>query len=271
MFFRWFFRLFSYFLQFNRMCSTVSMALHSWHMGSATPFRRCSCVSLVWPILRRAILTCSGRVRPALFLLSLLCSKVGCTEYRWLSFFLFQSFCHWDRICSLLSGSRSVCGIAETSGSWAKALFAAWSAFSFPVMPMWLGSQQKITSFLTFLRSVWFCWISLIIELVGWCCNIACKQDLESEKMMNFLCPDTLIQSRARVRARASAVKMLALPCRAPVRSPYSVQRILPCFLLWSHPWKWGYDHDIGLSVLRTRFWRYKGWFHSSYFCTFPE
>ena len=46
--------------------------------------------------------------------------------------------------------------------------------------------------------------------------------------MMNFLCPDTLIQSRARVRARASAVKMLALPCRAPVRSPYSVCTAYP-------------------------------------------
>ena len=41
-------------------------------------------------ILRRAILTYSGRVRPALVLLSLLCSKVGCTEYRWLSFFWLQ-------------------------------------------------------------------------------------------------------------------------------------------------------------------------------------
>ena len=67
--------------------------------------------------------------------------------------------------------------------------------------------------------------------------------------MMNFLCPDTLIQSRARVRARASAVKMPvgamashtkdfknwsgpclhgALPCRAPVRSPYSVCTAYP-------------------------------------------
>ena len=104
--------------------------------------------------LRRAILTCSGRCRPVLFLLSFLCFKVNCTEYicRWLSFFLFQSFCNSDLICSLLNGSRPVCGIAETSGSWAKALFAVWSAFLFPIMPMWLGSQQRITSFLTSTR-----------------------------------------------------------------------------------------------------------------------
>ena len=51
---------------------------------------------------------------------------------------------------SLPNSSRYVRGLAETSGSWAKALFTAWSAFLFPVMPRWLGSQQKITSFLTF-------------------------------------------------------------------------------------------------------------------------
>ena len=40
---------------------------------------------------------------------------------------------------------------------------------------------------------------------MGWCFSIACKQDLESEKMMNFLCPDTLIQSRVCGRAQAQA------------------------------------------------------------------
>ena len=75
------------------------------------------CQSVV-TYFKAAILTCSGRVRPALFLLSLLWSKVGCTEYRELSFLLYQPICHSELRCSLLSkGSRSVCGISETSGS----------------------------------------------------------------------------------------------------------------------------------------------------------
>ena len=101
------------------------------------------CISLLWPIRYRVIVTCSfgdfwkaGHHSP----------KKGLTWNSLLLVFLFQRCCHLLLKKLFILGFRSVYGMLYLSGVKSKADFAAVSALSFPLTPMWLGIQQKTIS-----------------------------------------------------------------------------------------------------------------------------
>ena len=106
----------------------------------------------------------------------------------------------------LILGFRSVYGMLYMSGIRCRADFAAASALSFPLTPMWLGIQQKTMSL-----SDNECSLHSSLIISG-CSNFLLfkdnRTDSESENMMNFSCFSFKIMSKARSIAQASAVKI---------------------------------------------------------------
>ena len=116
---------------------------HVEHCGCCSCLSIKECVSLLWPIHNRVIVTCSFRdFRKAGYH----SPKKGLTWNSLLLVFLFQYCCHflWRKL--FIFGFRSVYGMLYLSGVKSKADFAAASALWFPLTPMWLGIQQKMIS-----------------------------------------------------------------------------------------------------------------------------
>ena len=78
----------------------------------------------------------------------------------------------------------SVYGMETSFICWCKLLLAARSAFSFPLIPVWLGSQHRVIYRFWVWRK---CSSSRIFRMRG-CSNFlftsACKHDFESEKII---------------------------------------------------------------------------------------
>ena len=116
---------------------------HVEHCGCCSCLRIKECVSLLWAIRNRVIVTCSFRDFRKAWGHS---PKKGLTWNSLLLVFLFQHYYHflWRKLFIL--GFRSVYGMLYLSGVKSKAHFAAVSALWFPLTSMWLGIQQKTIS-----------------------------------------------------------------------------------------------------------------------------
>ena len=185
------------------MCLIVQGIWHVKHCGCCSCLSIKECVSLLWPIRNRVIVTCSFRdFRKA----GCYSPKKGLTWNSLLLVFLFQCCCHflWRKL--FIFGFRSVYGMLYLSGVKSKADFAATSALWFPLTPMWLGIQQKTISLFNVECSLQS---SLIIS---GCSSFLLfnhnKTESESENMVNFLCFSFEIMSRAKSMVQASAVKI---------------------------------------------------------------
>ena len=128
-----------------RICLTLQVVWQVKHYGCGSCFKMKEWVSLVWPIRNRVITTCS--------LLDFLDAglhfpKVGWIWKSLLRMLLLHCCCHFVWRNLLIVGFGSVYGILDLSGVRSKADLAAESALSFPLIPMWLGVQHIIYSFL---------------------------------------------------------------------------------------------------------------------------
>ena len=86
---------------------------------------------------------------------------------------------------------------------------ASLSALSLPMIPIWLGIQHRVTCFLFLSSRVCFMrnfWISVLVISSF---SMACIQESESVKMMNFFRLESWIILSASISATASAEKIL--------------------------------------------------------------
>ena len=134
--------------------------------------------------------------------------RIGLIECSLFSVQSSHSCCHLETIYLLIHGFRSEQGSFNfpTTSRFRECL-AAISAFSFPCIPMWLGSQQKTTlieddRLWCFRRS---CWIKGLDKFLFF---KDCNTDRESEKIMKFLDLETDIYRKAKSMAWISAVKI---------------------------------------------------------------
>ena len=132
-------------LHSTRMCLTVQVVWQVKHCGCGSCFKMKEWVSLVWPIRKRDITSC--------FLLDFLDAGIHSPMVGWiwkslLWMLLLHCCCHFVWRNLLIVGFRSVYGILDLSGVRSKADLAAESALSIPLIPMWLGVQHIIISFL---------------------------------------------------------------------------------------------------------------------------
>ena len=124
-----------------RMCLTVQVVWHLKHCGFGSSFSMKAWVSLVWPMHNRDTTTC--------FLLDVLKAGLHSPKMGWICKSLLWTFmsyrcCHFVWRDLLIISFKSVYGMELTLGPRSKADLAAGSALSFPLTPMWLGSQHKI-------------------------------------------------------------------------------------------------------------------------------
>jgi len=171
-------------VQSIKICLTVKAGWQAWHSGWFSPFRRQEFVSLVWPTRRRLITTLSWRLSDDIFVWWPI---TGYTLYNLFDVHWLQRFCHFLVHKWLTKVNRSLTGnFISVTGSSSPAL-AAVSAFSFPLIPTWLGIQQKVTDLPPFVRwvyssSIFKTNIFSVLRL-----SIACKLDKESEKTTKSL------------------------------------------------------------------------------------
>ena len=127
-----------------KICFTVSGAWHGMHCGWSSFLRRYEFVKWVWPIRQRERTTSSLRTDLFPWCHS---PKVGFISRSLLNEALFHVDCHFDRIYVFKFGLKSVKGslILDSCKDWA--CFADISASSFPLIPIWLGIQQKTIDF----------------------------------------------------------------------------------------------------------------------------
>ena len=125
------------------MCFMVKLASQPIHLGAGSPSIRYECVSREWPIRSRVNTTSSRRFIHCNWWCSVKSGTIS------LSLFVSMS----SHCCFLLSftywaglDNQSAAGTMEFETGDARAAFAAWSAASFPLIPTWLGTQQKMTS-----------------------------------------------------------------------------------------------------------------------------
>jgi len=123
----------------RRKCLTVGGQRQAVHSGRSSPVRRYECVSLVCSIRSRLITTESLRFSPA----HTVSPMTGFMEFNLLFVQLFQLCCHLFKQSVEICGNMS-CGqiLLQVMIEFIAAL-ATVSAFSFPLIPMWLGIQQK--------------------------------------------------------------------------------------------------------------------------------
>ena len=153
------------------------------HCGCGSCFKMKERVSLVWPIRNRDITTCS--------LLDFLDAGLHSPKVGWiwkglLWMLWLHCCCYFGWRNLLVVGFRSVYGILDLSGVRSKTDLAAESALSFPLIPMWLGIQHIIISFLFDIESnllnrlmIRGFWNFLILN--------NSKTESESENIINFL------------------------------------------------------------------------------------
>jgi len=124
---------------------------------------------------------------------------------------LFQICCHSSEInlltCGKNSEAWSFIGVTESE----RAAFAALSAFTLPLIPVWLGIHHK-SIFLPLLERNVYSLINLWTRSTSiWKLLMASKLDFESEKIIKFCSFERRTTSIARTRAYSSALKILML------------------------------------------------------------
>ena len=119
----------------------VKEQLQVMHSGLISRFNRYKWVRQVWPILERCRTTSS---RLLVILLNLVSPSVGLIDCNLLKGVWLHISCQILRKRVLIICLKSVQGsfrLSETGNC--NAAFAVASAFSFPLIPTWLGNQQK--------------------------------------------------------------------------------------------------------------------------------
>ena len=152
----------------RRTCLIVQGVWHVDHCGCCPYLSIKECVSLLWLIRNRVIVTCSFRdFRKA----GHHSPKKGLTWNSLLLEFLFC--CHFLWIKLFILGFRSVYGMLHLSVVKSKADFAAASALWFPLTPMWLGIQQKNdffvwywVNFWVFNDPRWYLWQNSFVDII---------------------------------------------------------------------------------------------------------
>ena len=166
------------------ICYRVYRILHPKHPGGGSPFRRNECVRRERPIRNRVRITSSLLLWHCSCWCSFRFEIISFSLLLWTSFqFLFLIF--WKYCMALVFQSDAGTPAIDTAE--VRAPFDALSAASLPLTPTWLGNQQN-TIFLCSLHNV-VCNSRAIQTkglLVCRSCS-ACKDDFESENMMQFL------------------------------------------------------------------------------------
>ena len=118
--------------------------------------------------------------------------------------------CHKDEIKGWFFIKTSVHGSSKFWGcAFDKASFAAQSASSFPLISLWLGSQQNVIN-LPLDNISWHAYKTLFTRgfLLSWL-SMACNTDMLSENITNLFLVETFTYVRALLIASTSAVKIL--------------------------------------------------------------
>ena len=120
----------------------------------------------------------------------------------------FHRSCHKDEIKGWIFIKTSVHGSSIFWGCpFDKASFAARSASSFPLMSLWLGSQQNVIN-LPLDNISWHACKTLFTRgfLLSWL-SMACNTDMLSENITKFFLVETFTYVKALLIASTSAVK----------------------------------------------------------------
>jgi len=219
-----------------KKCLTDCGQLQKLQIGWFSRRSKQACVTWLWPILRRCRMVSS---RLQMFLPSFVSPRIGLTTNSLLVLDCDQLSCHVLVKYVLIVWWRSVYGMLVSGVmSSRRAALAAASARSFPAIPTCDGIQQN----LIVLWPSWILWIrSRICKIMGLshlCWSIACKHDIESEKIKNLVWFVKSIMSSARVIAVASA-----LNTDASAGSRLKKRRSLPtaaAAVLW-----WSFDKSV--------------------------
>ena len=135
-------------------------------------------------------------------------SRVGLISDNLLFSLMFQRCCLCCSMYLFIFILKSVCGILNFfSVVWFRVELAALCAWSFPMMPVWLGTQHICIS-LSFDK---FFNLQSILIINGWSNFLFFSDsntDSESENMMNLLFLDSVMRSRAILIAQASALNI---------------------------------------------------------------
>ena len=114
--------------------------------------------------------------------------------------------CHKDEIKGWIFIKTSVHGSSKFSGcAFDKASFAAWSASSFPLISLWLGSQQNVIN-LPLDNTFWHACKTLFTRgfLLSWL-SMACNTDMLSENITKLFLVETFTNVKALLIASTSA------------------------------------------------------------------
>ena len=125
------------------------------------------------------------------------------------SFLFSAKWLHSTKMCRTV---RIHCHCSHCQYIWMCQMYMTWqqSAFSLPLVPTWLGTQQKVMSLLAKLKNTHF---RITIPIKGCPSFIYCKawrHESESVKIIYVDATESLICSRALMIAQTSAVKMHA-------------------------------------------------------------
>ena len=193
-----------------KICFTVnSWSPSHWsHKGGWGLFSILNeCIRRVWHIRRRLIITSSFIfVHPEQYF-SAIWVIMACNL---LSTSLSHRSSHKDEIKGWIFIKMSVHGSSKFSGcAFDKASFAARSASSFPLISLWLGSQQNIIN-LELNNISWHVCKTLFTRgfLLSWL-SIACNTDILSEDITKLFLVETFTYVKALLIASTSAVKIL--------------------------------------------------------------
>ena len=118
--------------------------------------------------------------------------------------------CHKDETNGWIFIKTSVHGSSKFSGcAFDKASFAARSASSFPLISLWLGSQQNVIN-LPSDNTSWHACKTLFTRgfLLSWL-SMACNTDMLSENITKLFLVETFTYVKALLIASTSAVKIL--------------------------------------------------------------
>ena len=128
----------------KRMCLIeIGILLQKGQFGMGLFSMRNPWVSLVWPILILCITTSSLLRNPRVWKGDIM-GMISFSLIRVLACLLSQRCCHLSRMKFLTSGIRSLLGMRRPEfSSLALPSLAAESAFTFPCIPTWLGTQQN--------------------------------------------------------------------------------------------------------------------------------
>ena len=140
----------------------------------------------------------------------ILINNLGHDGVQFVTNLLIHRSCHKDEIKGWIFIKTSVHGSSNFSGcAFDKASFAARSASSFPLISLWLGSQQNVIYLLPDSTS-WHVCKTLFTRgfLLSWL-SMACNTDMLSENITKLCFVETFTQVKALLIASTSAVKIL--------------------------------------------------------------